>query len=797
MKFVRVYERNQMRNNQVIGKKVPRIDGYEKVTGKAKYVADLHISNMLFGKILRSPLAHAIIEDIDTSKAENYPGVMGVITYKDVPNIKFPLVGHPYPADDLPYDALILSQHVRYVGEPVAAVAAETPEIAEEALSLINVKYHELPFYLTPEESLNKEAIEIHEGSHNLAGESGYEIGDVDSAFSNADIIVEDEFITPIVTHSPIETHLSLVDIDHRGRLTFYVATQVPTILRERLAMCLGMSQGQIRIVNQTVGGGFGGKQEPVYEQINAMLTLKTRRPVYLELTREEELSTTRTRHSGKFYFKTGISSEGKLLAREMKVVQNTGAYSSHGHAVIQSILGQFSALYPTPNLRCNGKTVYTNILIAGAMRGYGLPQYTTAMEGHIDHIAHILNKDPLEYRTQVSLKKGERLPLPDMSNHTIGLAEALEKCRTAIGYDEFRLSDNQKSNFRNKQGIGTAICSYGSSCYPHSTELSSARVMVADASSATLFIGSTEIGQDSDTTMAMIAAETLGIPLDKILVVRGDTDVCPIDMGAYASRQTYVTGSAVKKAAKKCKDQILEKASTLYNQPLHKLDACNGNIILRDSGKIIAPMSDVTLKIIYDLMEPQTICYEESYFPTDNVLTFGVTMAIVNVNIDTGKVNVNKLVTCLDSGTIINPLAAYGQLYGGSIMSLGYGLSEQIVIDPKTGRILNDNMLDYKIPTFLDVPEMEGYFVETEEPTSAYGNKVLGEPPNLTPAAAIRNAVYDAIGVCIHENPLTPERVYFALHKNFKNTQNSHIRNTYVVDNDVEKQKENLNVLR
>lgn len=762
-----------MSDYQIVGKRVPRIDGYDKVTGKARYVADIHLPGMLQAKILRSPYAHAIIEEIDVTEAEKLPGVYSVVTYKDAPEITFPLVGHPYPADDLPWDARILSQHLRYVGEPVAAVAAETVEIAAHALELISVKYKELPFYITPEESLKEGAYEIHEGTKNSAGTTHYEIGDVDKAFQEAAYIVEDEFKTPVVTHCPIETHVSIVDIDHNGRLTFYASAQSPTILRERLAKALGLTQSKIRIVNMTIGGGFGGKQEPVYEQLNAILTMKAKKPVMLELTREEELATTRTRHSGTFRFKTGLTAAGDLLVREGTFMQNTGAYSSHGHSVIQTISAQFATLYPTPNLRFNGATAYTNILIAGAMRGYGIPQYTTAMESHIDHIAHELGVDPLDYRQRVIFKRGGKFPLPNMSGRTCDLDKALEICRNAIGYDDFRKKAKQHkhNDSRIKEGIGTAIFSYGSSCYTHSTELSSARIMMADDASISLFLGTTEIGQGADTTMAIIAAETLGIPFDTVRVINHDTDICPIDMGAYASRQTYVSGYAVKKAALKCKKQILDKASILYNKPLHKLDSRDGFIILKDTKERIAPMSDVTLKIIYDLMEPAVISSEEAHFPTDNVLTFGVTMAKVSVNTETGKVTLDKLVTCLDSGTIINPTAAVGQLYGGSIMAMGYGMYEQIIIDRKTGHVLNDNMLDYKIPTFADIPEMHGFFVEPYDETSAYGNKVLGEPPNISPAAAIRNAVCDATGTCVRENPLTPERVYFALQEQKQKT--------------------------
>jgi len=750
-----------MKKYNVVGKSVPRIDAWAKATGAAKYVGDMQRSDMLHAKILHSPLAHAWIRRIDVSRAAALPGVRAVITYMDVPQIPFTTCGHPYPFDT-PKDSLILSRHLRYVGDPVAAVAADTQEIALNALELIEVEYEELPAYFTIDAALAEGAVELHEGLKNLAGENEFEIGDVEGAMAQADVIIEDTVETPIVTHSPIEPHVSLIELDEQGRLVCYLSTQVPSIMRERLAYALGMRMGQIRVVKGHVGGGFGGKQEPIFEPINAVLTMKTGKPVRLELTREECLACTRTRHSARIHMRTGLTRDGKMLARIMDIDQNTGAYSSHGHNVVYAIAMAFATLYPTPNLRFHGRSVYTNIPIAGAMRAYGCPQYAFAMESHVEHMARELGIDSLEFRRKNSYHLGDPINFPHVSVSTCGLQDAIDQCEEAIGYQAFL--KEPRSDGTSKRGIGTALFSYGQSCYPHSVELSGARVRVNEDATATLYIGCAEIGQGTDTVMLQIAAEALGIPLADINLVAVDTDSCPFDPGAYAFRRTYVAGHVVKKAAAACKEQILRYAVNKLSVNYERLDAADGWIIDRDTDQRMVSLKEITMQMYYDCHTPVTICQEESFAPTDNMLTFGVSMAIVKVDTATGKVEVEKLVTAIDSGRIINPQLAMGQLNGGNIMSLGYGLSEQLLVDPKSGRVLNDNLLDYKVPTFADVPPIEGYFIETDEPSSAYGNKSLGEPPNIAPAVAVRNAVLDATGVAINQGPLTPERVYLAL---------------------------------
>ena len=750
-----------------VGKSVEKIDSYAKVTGKATYVADMQLDNMLYGKCLRSPFAHAKVKSIDVSRARALPGVAAVLTFADVPQVQYSPCGHPMPYDT-PLDMRVLTDQPRYVGDPIAAVAAESDELAEEALRLIDVEYEELPFYTDPIEAMADGAYLVHEDHpNNICNKTEFEIGDVAAAFEAADMIVEDEFKLPIVTHCPIENHVSLVDIDHRGRLTFYVSNQVPNIMRERLAKCLELKPRDIRVIKQFVGGGFGGKQEPVYEPINGVLTLATKRPVLMELTREEELSTTRTRHSGIYKMRTALKADGTMIGRTLEAIHNTGAYSSHGHEVIGAVSGQFGNMYPCPNVKFTGISVYTNILIAAAMRGYGIPQLTFCTESHIEHIAAKLGVDSVDYRLQHIRRIGD--PQYSVFNvRTTGLREAIEWCREKIGYDEFQKLPKQEGDIR--RGIGMSAASYGLSCYPFSVELSTARITVHEDASATLYIGCTDIGQGADTVMAQIASEALGIPFSQIEVVEGDTDICPFDCGAYASRQTYVTGNAVKKAGIGCKNIILERAAKLLTRNQDTLDTYDGYIVDSETLEQLMPIADVTYQIYYDKTDCRLIECNASHSPDSNGATFITSFAEVEVDMKTGQVNVLKFVVACDCGKLINPLTAMSQLTGGSIMAYGYGLTEQILIDTKTGRVLNNNMLDYKVPTFADLPDMEAHFVETDEKSGAYGNKVLGEPPMHTPAPTIRNAVYNATGVAINENPLTPERVFLAIQAAQKN---------------------------
>ncbi|WP_148134079.1 xanthine dehydrogenase subunit XdhA [Candidatus Formimonas warabiya] len=745
---------------QHIGKSTKRIDVIPKVTGKAKFVGDIKIPGMLYGKILWSALGHAKIKRIETDPAKRLPGVKAVITWKDVPRHAYCPAGHPYP-DDSPQDMYILDKTVRFLGDPVAAVAAESKEIAQKALGLIKVEYEELPLILSPEEALKENAPEIHEGTKNICGQHSYEFGNVLGGFKNADLIIEDEFRTPIVQHCPIENHASLAYLDNDARLIVHSATQIPFHLRRILSQVLGMPMGKIKVIKSYVGGGFGGKEDVCQEPINAVLALTTGNPVLLEFSREEEMVSTRTRHSMILELKSGVMKNGELVARELKVLSNTGAYAAHGHCVVYNIDAQFPVLYPTPNISFAGLSVYTNMPIASAMRSYGISQYNFAMESHMDNIAQRLGMDPLDLRLKNICKLGYRDPQAYFSVNSCGIEECLNKGKELSNWVVKR---GQKSNGIKKRGLGMACLSYASSTYPYNAELSGARIKMNEDGSATLFIGSAEIGQGNDTIMAQIAAEELGIDVESIHVIAVDTDLCPIDMGAYASRQSSVCGMAVKKAGVKCRKAITGFVGSLFNRDPEDLLVKYGVIYDGLTGESLISVKDAAMKAHYTKGNSVTIDHEAYFSPGNNPLAFGAVFAEVEVDTGTGKVEVEKIWALHDSGKILNYQAAEGQVHGGVSMGFAYGTSEQLLIDKNTGRVLNGNLLDYKMPTILDVPPVDVTFVETIEPSSAYGNKALGEPPCISVAPAVRNAVLNAIGVAYNEIPLTPEKILLHL---------------------------------
>lgn len=750
-----------------IGKSVPRIDALAKVTGKALFAADYQYPGLLYGKILRSPLAHANIVNINTGEAEKLPGVKAVITWKDVPRNPYSTAGHPYP-DDSPLDTYILDKKVRFVGDAVAAVAAETREIAEEAIKLIKVEYEELPPLLTVEAALAPGAPEIHEGTKNICDQHHFTYGDVEKGFVQSDYIFEDEFKTPIVTHCSLETHVSVAYLAEDGQLVVHSSTQIPFNLRRILAKALGMSMSKIRVIKTHVGGGFGGKAEVVQEPINAVLAMKTGRPVLLEYTREEDMVAGRTRHSTIIKLKTGVTKDGKILARQMKIISNTGAYAGHGHSVVYNIGSHFAVQYPAPNMAFEGISVYTNIPVASAMRSYGISQLNFAMESHTDNIARKLKMDPLEFRRKNLIQAGQKDPLGYFANNSFGLEACLAKGEVLSSWQEKKKAPKAIRG-KKRRGLGMACYAYETSAYPGVEELSGARVKLNEDGTALLFIGSAELGQGNDTVMAQIVAEELSLDLSDVKVVTVDTDACPFDIGAYASRQVYLCGMAVKKAAVRCREIILDVTAQNLKMARENLEVKDGWIYNKLDQKKLLSIKDAVWQAYYQKEHPVTISAEEYFGAQCNPLSYGAVFAEVEVDTGTGRIEILKLWSIHDAGKIINPQTAEGQVHGGVLMGLGYGLSEQLLIDPQTGRTLNNNFLDYKLATIMDIPPLEVAFVETHEPSSAYGNKSLGEPPCISVAPAIRNAVLDALGIEFNEIPLTPERVLMGLEKAVK----------------------------
>jgi len=753
-------------NYKVIGSSVSRLDGVAKVTGKAKYADDYFEREMLVGKVLRSPYAHAKIKSIDVSKAKDLEGIEAVITHLDLPKIKFATAGHPWTFDEAHRDVedrLIITDKVRFYGEPVAAVVATDEIIAKKALKLIDVEYEVLPFVLDQEEAIKEGAPIIHEErKDNIINSFGNGVGDVEKELNEADKIFTGKFNTSTVQHCHMENHSAYAYLESDGRIVIVTSTQIPHIVRRIVGQALGLPWGRIRVIKPYIGGGFGNKQDVVIEPLTAAMTLAVNgRPVRYALTREECFIDTRVRHAMRFAFKTGVSKEGKLLAIDIKNLVNNGAYASHGHSVTMSCGSKFRPLYDFNAIRYEPKTIYTNIPVAGAMRGYGVPQISFALESHLDDIARELNIDPVEFRLKNLVKQNHVDPSSKNVVRSMGLSQCLEKGKKLINWDE------KKKNYKNQtgnliRGVGMACFSYFAGTHPVALEAAGARIVMNQDGSVQLQIGATEIGQGSDTVFAQMTSEVLGIPIDMVHVISSqDTDVTPFDTGAYASRQTFVTGAAVKKAAMEVKSKVLLFASRKNGLNPEVMDIVDCNIVEKTTGIVVCPLEQIALESFYDRIYSCPITSDTSVNIRTNVVAYGATFAEVEVDIKTGQIAVVEIYNIHDSGTIINPMLAEGQVDGGVSMALGYALSEQMIFDEKTGRTLNNNLLDYKLQTILDTPNIGSAFVEIPDDAGSFGQKSLGENTTLSPAPAIRNAVLDATGVAFNRIPMNPQRVF------------------------------------
>lgn len=751
---------------EVVGKREQRKDAVAKVTGKAKYADDFFERDMLVGKVLRSPHAHALIKSINVEKAKAMPGVEAVLTYKDMPKIKFGTAGHPYSLDanhrDVE-DRYILTDKVRYSGEGVAAVVAVDALTAEKALKLIEVEYEVLPFVLDPEKAMLPGAPVIHEERpDNILSSFGEEIGNFEEDLKNADRIFEGTYETSIVQHSHLEIQTAYAYIDTDDRMVIVSSTQIPHIVRRIVGQALGYPWGRIRVIKPYIGGGFGNKQDVIIEPLTAAMSLAVNgRPVRYALTREECFFDTRTRHAMKFYLKTAVSKEGKLLGIDMKVVSNSGAYASHGHTVPMSAGSKFRLLYNFNSIKYEPVSVYTNLPSAGAMRAYGCPQIFFALDSHLEDIAREMNIDPIEFRTMNLIQKGKVDPHSGIVVRSFGIHECIEKGKKLINWDE-KLERYKDQKGIKRRGLGMACFSYATGTYPHGFEIAGARIVMNQDGSVQLQVGATEIGQGSDTVLSQIAAEVLGISYDMVHIVsQQDTDITPFDTGAYASRQTFVAGAAVRKAAEEVRHKVLELAAKKIGLVTDELDIKDAKIIEKKLGREICTLEAIALESFYDPENAAPITSDVSSNCRTNAMAYGVTFVEVEVDMQTGKVEVVEIYNVHDSGIIINPLLAEGQVHGGVSMGLGYALTEQLLFDQKTGEPLNNNFLDYKLQTILDTPNIGAEFVELPDPAGSVGQKSLGENTTITPAPAIRNAVLNATGVAFNKIPLTPQVVF------------------------------------
>ena len=753
-----------------VGKKIKRVDAFDKVTGRAKFTEDLVPKDAYTAKIYHSTIAHGKVLHIDTTDAMKVPGVVKIVTCFDVPKIQFPTAGHPWSTEKDHQDVadrLLLNEHVRYYGDDVAVVIARDEVACKQALKKIVVEYEEYPANFDALDSIKDVKVPIHEESpDNILKHTTNNRGNFEEAIKEEGLIkVVGDYETPIISHAHLENP-DVYAYEKSGKIVVVASTQIPHIIRRVVGQALGLGWGKIRVIKPYIGGGFGNKQDALYEPLCAFLTTQVGgHPVKLLPSREETFVSTRTRHAMKIHIESYVRKNGDYAARRVETYSNGGAYASHGHSIAAKGLNCFHQLYPCENIKGDAYSIYTNLPAGGAMRGYGIPQAMFAYEAHHDDVAKALGMDPLELKLRNVMPKGYVDPFSHNENYYDSFRDCLEKGAEAIDYyGKKEKYKNQRGNIR--YGIGCAVYWYNTGVFPISLESSSCRMIVNEDGSIQIQLPETEIGQGADTAFTQMAADSLGMRIEDIHIISTqDTDVSPFGLGAYASRQTYMASFSITKTAKELKEKILDQAYLQTRITPNNLDIVDSTIVRKTDGRKLLTMEELATESLYTLKtENQHITAETTHTIRTNAFSFGASFAEVKVDIDLAKVEVVKLINVHDAGNIINPQLAEAQAHGGMSMAVGYALTEEMKYNDK-GRILNNNLLDYKLGTIADTPEFEVYFIENPEPTSPYHTKSLGEPPTCSPAPAIRNAVLNATGISVNKIPMTPH-VLFPLFK-------------------------------
>ena len=753
-----------------IGKSIQRVDARAKVTGQAKYTQDLMTQPMMVAKVVHSTIANGVVTGFDLDEALKVPGVIKIVTCFDVPEIDFCTPGHPWSVEAAHQDVQdrrLLNQRVRYYGDDVAAVIAEDEIAAVKAARLVKVHYEEYPALVDVADAMAEGAVAMHDNvPDNILKHTSFALGEenFDEAVKEKGLILVDQtYDTQRVQHCHIELPVSFAYQDGNGKITVTTSTQIPHIVRRVIGQALGIPWGQVRVIKPYIGGGFGNKQDVLYEPLNAFLSLQVGgRPVKLELTREETFADTRVRHAIRFHMQGAVRPDGTLVARRVEAFSNQGGYASHGHAIVANASNMIKQLYRDEKaLESESYTVYTSTVAGGAMRGYGIPQGDFAAECLMDDLAAAIHMDPLAFRLKNCMEEGYKDPHNGITFYSYGLKKCIEAGKEAVHWDEKRAAYVSQTGSR-RRGIGMAIFCYKTGVYPISLETATCRMVLNQDGSIQLMMGATEIGQGADTVFTQMAAEVLGVTEDKVYIVSTqDTDVTPFDTGAYASRQSYVSGKAVKKTAEMMKEKILEYAAWKLKMDQQTLDIRN-NMIVTAEGEELLTMEALATEALYSLERSVHITAEATSHCKENTFASGACFAEVEVDMPLGKVNVLKIINVHDSGILMNPKLAEAQVHGGMSMGLGYGLSEELMYDAK-GKPLNNNLLDYKLPTAMDTPELNVEFIELQDPTGPFGNKALGEPPAIPVAPAIRNAVLQATGIGFNQLPMEPQRLVAA----------------------------------
>jgi 4-hydroxybenzoyl-CoA reductase subunit alpha len=749
------------RELDVVGTRMPMLDAAAKVKGAAQFTDDLILPGMLYGKILRSPLPHARILNIDTSKAEKLPGVKGVMTGQDIPDRKYGIV--PMAKDEY----ALARDKVRFIGDEVAAVCAIDPEIAEEALDLIRVEYEELPAVFDPMEAIKKGAPLVHdEVRGNISASIRKEFGDVEGGFKESDFVFEDTFYSQPVNHAPLEPHAAVAQYDPlKGERTIWSSTQIPFFLRRNLSTTLLIPESKVRVIKPKVGGGFGGKIDLYAKDFCACwFAMKLGRPVKFVYEREEVFIATRQRHPVYLRVRTGLSKDGRILAQEFRAHADGGAYNSTAPLMI-TLLGYFLMIpYRVPNLLYEGYHVYTNKPVGGAMRGHGVPQARFAVERQLDMIAERIGADAAEIRIKNSIHAGEPHPAKFIIN-TCGFSDTVKKAAEGIGWHE------KRGKLPFGKGVGLAGGAFPSGVSNMSHISSAAVVQLGRDGAVNVLTGAADIGQGAETVIAQIVAEELGVPFEDIRVTAADTGITPLDPGTFGSGVTVRAGNAARLAVMSVKKKLFEFVAQKLEANVEDLVAKGSKIYLTGSPDEGIDLSvalkayqyaDLPMPIVgrgswmAPATEPTTLLKEDGNFSPS--YSFMTQAAEVEVDPQTGRIKVLKMVAAHDCGKAINPMLVEGQLEGSVVGGMGQALYEEVVTE--RGQVMNPSFLDYGFPTTMEMPEIETIEVETDDPLGPFGAKEAGEGTQISPAPAILNAIYDAIGVDFTELPVTHEKI-------------------------------------
>lgn len=757
---------------KVVNHKTPSVDGLGIMKGRKGFTDDFAEKDSLIVKVLRSPHAFAKIKKINDQAARALDGIEMVLTYKDFKRIPFTRAGQGYP-EPSPHDKFVLDEYVRYVGDEVLAVVGSDQEICEKALSLIDVEYEVLEPVLDFEKAMDNEVLvhpedEIHEmfdigfkPKRNIAASYQMEVGDVEDVLKSCDVTIDETFYTQAQAHVMLEPHTVNARMDYQDRLVLYSATQTPFHIRRIISQALEIPMAKIRVIKPRVGGGFGGKQAIHGEMLVAYVTYKTGKSAKMIYTRKEVFESSYTRHPMKLQVRLGADKSGKLKAIDCHVLSDTGAYGEHALTVYMVAGSKVLPLYNKVDaVRFYGNVVYTNHTPAGAFRGYGAIQGNFALESAVDILCEKLNIDPLEFRQKNMMKENETSPIfAIMGEGTEGTAMMMDTCKLdecvsrgkeLIGWDNIypRLEKEDKI-----ESVGMAIAMQGSGI--PLIDMGSATIKLNDDGFYNLMVGATEIGQGSDTVLTQIAAEALMTTVDKVIIYSSDTDLTPFDVGAYASSTTFVSGNAVFKAAMALKKEMLKEAARIFDAKEEDVEFDGQIFKCKDQSMTLRDFSN---EITYSESQKQ-LQVTSSYVGPKSPPPFMAGFVKIEIDKDTAEIKILDYVSVVDCGTTINPMLAKGQVDGAIVQGLGMAMFEDVKYS-KTGKLISSDLLNYKIPTRLDIHKLTTEFVDSYEESGPFGAKSVGEIGIDTPPAALANAVYNALGVRIKELPITPEKI-------------------------------------